>query len=108
MEPLATLLPTGPGDIDVHRGARRASRRYPLLADVVVLEPRPAEGLVINASAGGMRIALDAPFEEGEVLLMRVVPAENRESVERARVVWTRALPDGFLVGLAFLTPPEE
>jgi len=102
MDPIHTLVPVG-SDLDVHRGARRASRRVSLDAEVVMLEPRRGYGFAINVSAGGIRIALDELVEIGEEceLLLRTAP--DREWIERARVVWSRELPDGYVYGLEFV-----
>ncbi len=103
MERISAMLPTGGADLDVHRGARRATQRYPLHADVELVEPVPAQGIVLNASAGGMRIAIDRPVDVDALCVVRVVTAPGRELFEKARVVWTRELPDGWLVGLQFV-----
>lgn len=103
MERMAAMLPMGGEDTEVHRGARRESQRYPLHADVELLEPLSASGVVINASAGGMRLALDGPLVAGALCIVRIVTAPGREVVEKARVIWSRELPDGWLVGLQFV-----
>ena len=103
MERIATLLPTGPTDPLVHRGARRLSTRYPLNADVRVLAPVESKGLVLNASAGGLRVTLDRPVHEGDELDLEVRFGRDRSSIERARIVWSRQLPDGWIAGLMFL-----
>ena len=103
MERISTLLPTGGGDLDVHHGARRASRRYPLAADVELLEPKPATGFAINASAGGLRIAIDETLPVGELVVI-VIRTESREMTEHARVVWVKDQPDGALIGLEFVS----
>lgn len=103
MARIAAMLPTGGADEDVHRGARRESQRYPLHADIELLEPLSSYGIVINASAGGMRIALDQPLDLGSICMARIVTAPGKELFEKARVVWTRELPDGWVVGLEFV-----
>lgn len=101
MPSLADTLPIGAGDFDFARGARRASRRYNLNADVAIVTPVRTEGIAINASAGGMRIAVDAALEVGMTYEIRITTT-LKTLTERARVVWCRECPDGFLVGLAF------
>lgn len=81
---------------------RRAADRYPLHADVEVLEPWSAHGVVINASDSGLRVALDRELPVGEVCVIEIALEEGK-TVEMAKVAWTRALPDGFLAGLAFV-----
>jgi hypothetical protein len=101
MSSLAATLPVGTGDFDFCRGARRATRRYNLNADVHIVAPIETDGIVINASAGGLRIAIDAPLEVGATCELKI-STTLKTLDERARVVWCRELPDGFLVGLAF------
>ena len=87
----------------MHHGARRASRRYPLSADVEVLEPRSATGFAINASAGGIRIAIDEALAIGDLVVLRV-KTESRQMVEHGRVVWVSERPDGALIGIEFVS----
>lgn len=103
MERISALLPKGPDDELTHRGARRRATRYPLHADVHVVSPIEATGTVLNASHGGMRVALDVALAAGDEVELEVRFTE-RVRRERARVVWSRELPDGWLVGLAFLS----
>lgn len=84
------------------RPARRTWDRFPLHADVEVLEPVRAHGVVINASEGGLRIAVDAELPIDATCVVEVRLDEGK-TVELARVAWTRAHPDGFLVGLCFV-----
>jgi PilZ domain len=81
---------------------RRVDERYPLNADVEVLEPWNAHGVVINASGGGLRVALDRELPVGLVCVVEVAVDEGK-TVEMVRVAWSRELPDGYLVGLAFV-----
>ncbi|MCB9593186.1 MAG: PilZ domain-containing protein [Sandaracinaceae bacterium] len=104
MQTIGSMMPTGPQDDLVHRGARRQSTRYPVHGEVSVTSPIQAEGFLFNASAGGLRLALDHPVELGAQLELQVRLAGYRSSSERAEVVWTREQPDGWLVGLRFLT----
>lgn len=105
MDRISSVVPVGGDDREVHRGARRASRRYPLHADIEVLEPCLAAGVSLNVSAGGLRVAIDQRVAVGDVCVLRVRTAADRETIEYARVVWTREQPDGFLVGLEFSLP---
>lgn len=81
---------------------RRAADRYPLHADVEILEPWNAHGVVINASDGGLRVALDRELPAGAACVVEIAVDEGK-TVEMARVAWSRELPDGYLVGLAFV-----
>ena len=81
---------------------RRATQRFPLNADVEILEPWSAHGVVINASEGGLRIAVDSELPVGTLCVLEV-QLEDSTTVEVARVAWVKAHPDGFLVGLSFV-----
>lgn len=81
---------------------RRTSQRFPLNADVEILEPLSAHGVVINASEGGLRIAVDTELPTGTLCVLEV-QLEDTTTVEVARVAWVKAHPDGFLVGLSFV-----
>jgi hypothetical protein len=105
MDRLSSMLPIGPADTDLHRGARRTAQRFALNAEVEVVSPAQATGIAINASAGGMRVALDRPIAVGEPCLVCVTTAPGRVSVEHAVVVWVREAPDGWLLGLRFVEP---
>ena len=105
MESLSNLLPVGPTDILVHRGARRQAARYPVHATVTVRSPHTSTGVVLIASAGGIRVAVDRSFEVGELLELAVTFGGDRISEERAEVVWSRSLPDGHVLGLRFVLP---
>ncbi|HEX2670582.1 MAG TPA: PilZ domain-containing protein [Polyangiaceae bacterium] len=82
--------------------ARRAADRFPLHADVEVLEPWNAHGVVINASDGGLRVAVDRELPVGAECVLEIALDEGK-TVEMARVAWARELPDGYLVGFAFV-----
>lgn len=89
----------------VEDSGRRASQRYQLHADVEVLDPLHAHGVVINASEGGLRIAVDTALPLGAVCVLEVKSSEG-STVELARVAWLRELRDGFLVGMSFVRDP--
>ena len=76
--------------------------RYPLNADVEVLDPFPAHGVVINHSEGGLRVALDRELPLDVVCVLEIRLDEGK-TVEMVKVVWSRGLPDGYLVGLQFV-----
>jgi hypothetical protein len=81
---------------------RRAAERYPLNADVEILEPFNAHGVVINASEGGLRVAIDVELPIEAICVVEVQLNEGK-TVELARVAWVKEHPDGFLVGLSFV-----
>lgn len=103
--------PQAAGDYRPHRmgqvedSGRRTSHRYPLNADVEVLDPLHAHGVVINASDGGLRIAVDTALPLGAVCVLEVKSSDGT-TVEMVRVAWVRELRDGFLVGLSFVRDP--
>ncbi len=103
MDRISSILPPGNADEATHHGARRRSRRYPLSGEVELIEPAWAKGMVINASAGGLRVGLDRVLDAGEECLVEVRTSARQAWRERARVVWRRELPDGYLMGLEFL-----
>lgn len=80
----------------------RASRRYPLNADVEVVEPVTANGVVINASEGGLRVALDRDVPLDVVCVLEV-SVDGGKTVEMAKVVWVRSEPDGCLAGFEYV-----
>ena len=104
MDRISSILPIGPRDELAHRGARRQSARYPVNADVRVIEPLEAEGVVLNASAGGLRVALDRAIDVGTHVSLDLTFPHDHASHEFAEVIWVRELPDGCLVGLRFLS----
>jgi len=100
MDSIATLLPIGRPD--AAHGARRASQRFPFHADVELVEPIHTTGVTINASAGGLRVAVEHAVALGDLCVARIRTAVGRETTEKLRVVWRRELPDGWLMGLQF------
>jgi hypothetical protein len=82
---------------------RRSASRYPLNADIEILDPFNAHGVVINASEGGLRVAVDVELPIDAVCVVEV-HLDDGKTVELARVAWVRAHPDGFLVGLSFMS----
>ena len=101
------MLPRGGADVALHRGARRRSRRWALDAEVELLGPVRGAGLALNASTGGLRVAVDAAVPIGHVCTLRVRTAPGRATLEHAKVVWSHARPDGYVLGLEFIAAPE-
>ena len=88
-------------DCAYHHGARRQHSRWLLHADVEIETSLRSRGVTLNASAGGLRVAVDAPLPENTEVMFRLVQGQLVVR-KRARVVWQRRLPDGFVAGLAF------
>ncbi|MDD9934389.1 MAG: PilZ domain-containing protein [Myxococcales bacterium] len=82
---------------------RRNAERYPLNADVEILEPINTHGVVINASDGGMRVAVEHELPLDTVCVVEI-QVEDGKTVELAKVVWIREHPDGYLVGFNFVS----
>ena len=102
-ERLSSILPKGNADVALHRGARRHSRRWALDADVELVSPGRGSGMTLNASVGGLRVALDRGVPLDEICTLRIRTAPEHETIEHARVVWAKAQPDGYVLGLAFV-----
>ena len=67
------------------------------------MEPVEAHGIVINASKGGLRVALDRELPLDVVCVIEVSMDEGK-TVEMAKVVWIRERGnDGCLVGFEFV-----
>jgi hypothetical protein len=79
---------------------RRANRRRELDAVVEVLHPREGRGVTINASDGGLRVAVDCALRKGESCLLRISEPCGEPRLEQAHVVWSKELPDGWIAGL--------
>lgn len=104
---LSSILPKGGADVAIHRGARRRSRRWALDAEVDLLGPVRGAGLALNASVGGLRVAVDMGVPVGEVCTLRVRTAPGHQTVEHAKVVWAQTRPDGYVLGLEFIVAPD-
>jgi hypothetical protein len=104
---LSSILPKGGADVALHRGARRRSRRWALDAEIDLLGPVRGAGLALNASVGGLRIAVDMDVPVGQVCTLRVRTAPDHQTVEHAKVVWAKARPDGYVLGLQFVSAPD-
>jgi hypothetical protein len=107
IERLSSILPKGGADAHVHHGARRRFRRWALDAEIELLEPARGAGLAINASVGGLRVAVDVGVPVDHVCTLRVRTAPDHTTIEHAKVVWSQARPDGYLLGLEFIAAPS-
>ena len=88
------------------RSGRRSANRFAVNADAEFLEPVRAHGVVINASEGGLRVAVDCELPIGVVCVVEITTSAGK-TVEMVNVVWSRAHPDGYLVGLEFTEKKE-
>lgn len=88
-------------DSALHRGARRQYERWQLDAQVRIAE---GEGVTLNASSGGLRVAIDSALAIGDRVDVGLETEAGTFSV-RAEVVWCRASGGAFLSGLRFGQP---
>ena len=88
------------------RSGRRSANRFAVNADAEFLEPVRAHGVVINASEGGLRVAVDNELPLDVVCVVEITTPTGK-TVEMVKVVWSRAHPDGYLVGLEFTEQAE-
>ena len=99
---LTSETPSAPFHLEALR-QRRCSARRPLNASVEMLEPDSGEGVTINVSDGGLRIAVDVMLKVGDVVLFYVREHDKPERLERAKVAWSREQPDGCICGLQLI-----
>lgn len=99
---LAEILPSGGKDPDPQFGARRRHRRWPLNAEVEILEPVQTRGFTINASVGGLRVAVEDALPKGGTWRARISTSERYSYIEAGEVVWVAPKPGGYVAGLAF------
>ena len=92
------------------RKMKMERRRFPRVkADIKYRSPRlePRKRSIYNISLGGVRIRCDEDLEKGRELEMEFYLPNGYALVAIARVVWTRALPEGseaaYDVGLEFM-----
>lgn len=82
---------------------RRTARRIPSTVAVEILAPRKGSGVLLNASTGGARVAVDCELVRGELCHVRLVGRSGIALVDSLRVVWAREVADGWIAGLARL-----
>src|SRR5262245_21100757 len=85
------------------KSERRVGRRYPMDAEVMITAPVEAWGHAINVSARGIRVALNRALYVGMRCQVRIEASAENQTLQRARVVWTKPQPDGCVLGLEFL-----
>jgi hypothetical protein len=99
---LSGLMPQGLLDAAFQYGARRRSRRWPVEGEVTFVAPHSVGAQLINASSGGLAVAVDSPISVGELCVVRVRTTEGQETQEHARVVWSKAQGGLWAIGLRF------
>ena len=101
-----------PGSPDPDRNGapgRRHEARIPVDADVRVTKPVKADGVVLNASVGGLRIAVDREVPVGQACEFEVWSDGELRKTLTAVVVWSKEHPDGWVLGIDAHEPvPEE
>jgi hypothetical protein len=68
------------------------------------------QGWALNVSSGGLRAILDQEPHEpkvelGEEYLIWVGTSDGSGTARRGRIVWLQEEPDGFVVGMEYLSP---
>ncbi len=99
---ISEILPVGGPDPDPAFGARRRHRRWPLNAEIEMLKPIQTKGFTINASRGGLRVALEEAVASGTVWEARITTSHAFSYVEVGEIVWARNTSDGCIAGLTF------
>lgn len=83
---------------------RRRTLRFASHADIELRSRRTSgQGVVINASLGGLRVACTAGPPIDEVCVVQLRDPGSAERTSKARVVWRREQPDGFILGLQYV-----
>jgi hypothetical protein len=91
-----------PLDDEFCEDARRRSQRACSDADVEFLEPVKAEGVALNISEGGLRVAVYDEIPADAECVVRVLLEGGAHVERRARVVWSKKAADGWVLGLEF------
>jgi CheY-like chemotaxis protein len=98
-------LPIHPDDFYYHLArlsglAFRQGRRIGVVLEVAV--PGGGRGQVVNVSAGGVGVRVDAGLTVGTTIAVRFEQAGAQSPDTRVIVAWCRAAEDGFAAGLRF------
>lgn len=100
MPPLSPESPAhAPTLISLSRQRRRSARRA-YHATVEMVQPATGDGVTLNQSDGGLRVAVDARLEAGQICLFYLRDADGEPRMQRAKVAWARELSDGWIAGL--------
>jgi hypothetical protein len=95
-------VPLEASDEEFREDARRRSQRECSHADVEFLSPVTAEGVALNISEGGLRVAVYDEIPADAECLVKVRLEDDRQVERQARVVWSRKVADGWVLGLEF------
>jgi hypothetical protein len=96
-------VPLDACDEEFREDARRQSQRACSDADVEFLEPIQAEGVALNISEGGLRVAVYDEFPADAECVVKLRHSDDEHVSRRARVVWSKKVADGWVLGLKFL-----
>ena len=83
-------------------GSRRETTRFSLNAEVQLLILGGGFGTTLNASAGGLRVAVNRMLRAGDNISLRLRFLSGDTTTKRVRVVWVKAASDGCVAGLSF------
>lgn len=101
--PLSSESPAhAPTLLSLSRQRRRAARR-PFHATIEMVQPAAGEGVTLNESVGGLRVAVDSRLRRDDTCLFYVREPGVEPRLERARVAWSRQVSDGWIAGLEIL-----
>ena len=103
MPEVSTFPPPASSKRRCYAAARGLSRRWPLNAQVKFFGQHKATGVTLNASDGGLRVAVDRQLTTGDVCTMQIMYDVDRPEVRRGEVVWTHELRDGCIAGFKFV-----
>jgi hypothetical protein len=108
-----TGTPNAPGAKAREHSLRRSGARQTVSDRVTFRGERGVhEGWALNVSRGGLRAILDVATgqvelgEEYEVSVGSAGPA-GAGGGKKGRIVWLQEEPDGFVVGVEYLSPPD-
>ncbi|MFT5358436.1 MAG: hypothetical protein ACI9KE_005674 [Polyangiales bacterium] len=100
---LRAVIPDEGRDPATHHGARREHSRWVLDADIQI-DGGVSRGVTLNASTGGLRVALSRALDAGSSVDVAVVRGPVA-LLSRVCVVWTRPSGGAWLSGLRFAQP---